>query len=103
MYFSFILKQDFFAIVNHAWICSYNQPVLSNDGSFLLKETTGVFNGAVLELVTDQLCSLNWYITTELCLESVFQGPMEVLLNNFWANTKTTCKKGYNDTIKHLQ
>ena len=75
------MKQAFFGLCQLSWNL-FLEPVLSNDGSFLLKETTGVFNGAGLELVTDQLCALNWYITTELCLESVFQGPMEVLLND---------------------
>ena len=33
-----------FAHVNHAWICFWNQPVLSNeDKVFLLKETTESF------------------------------------------------------------
>jgi len=36
-----IAKQANFAYVNHTWIHSWNQPVLSNEGSFLLNETTG--------------------------------------------------------------
>ena len=45
--FRSIVKQPLFAFVNHALIRSWNQPVLSNGGkSFLLKETTGAFDGA---------------------------------------------------------
>ena len=36
----------FFAYVNHARTSSCNQPVLNNVGKSLLKETTGVFDGA---------------------------------------------------------
>jgi len=32
IYFSLIVKQALFAYVNHAQICSWNQPVLSNEG-----------------------------------------------------------------------
>jgi len=32
IYFSAIVKQAIFANVNHARICSWNQPVLSNEG-----------------------------------------------------------------------
>ena len=32
VYFSSIMKQALFAYVNHIWICSWNQPVLSNEG-----------------------------------------------------------------------
>ena len=46
------MKQAIFAYVNHARIHSWNKPVLSNEGSFLLKETTGAFDG--LELMTDR-------------------------------------------------
>ena len=31
-YFSLIVKQALFAYVHHAWIHSWNQPVLSNEG-----------------------------------------------------------------------
>jgi len=45
--FRSIVKQALFAFVNHARIRSWNQLVLSNEGkSFLLKETTGAFDGA---------------------------------------------------------
>jgi len=47
MYFSSIVKRELFANVNHARIRSCSQPVLSNEGKvFLLKETTGAFDGA---------------------------------------------------------
>ena len=45
IYFSLIVKQAI-AYVNHARINSWNQPVLSKKSSFLLKETTGAFDGA---------------------------------------------------------
>ena len=38
IYFSKIVKQENLAYVNHARIRSWNQPVLSNESSFLLKE-----------------------------------------------------------------
>jgi len=41
IHFCSIGKQVLFANVNHAQIRSWNQPVLSNEGSFLFKETTG--------------------------------------------------------------
>ena len=44
VYLISIVKQALFAYVIHAWINSWNQPVLSNVS--LLKETTGAFDGA---------------------------------------------------------
>jgi len=45
--FSSIMKQAFFAYVNHARIRSWNHPVLSSVGKvFLHKETSGAFHGA---------------------------------------------------------
>ena len=51
--FSSIVKQAFFAYVNQAWIRSWNQPVLSNEGKVSCsrkqrKPLTG------LELTTDR-------------------------------------------------
>ena len=42
------LNRQLIACVYHPWIHSLSQPVLSNEGkSFLLKETTGAFDGAL--------------------------------------------------------
>ena len=44
------MKQAIFAWVNQAQIDSSIQPVLSNEGlNFLLKETTGAFEGALTQ------------------------------------------------------
>ena len=40
------MKQAIFSYVIHTRIRSWNQPVISNEGSFLLKETMGAFAGA---------------------------------------------------------
>jgi len=40
------MKQAILSYVNHTQIRSWNQPVLSNEGSFLLKETMEAFAGA---------------------------------------------------------
>ena len=50
VYLSLIVKQAIFAWVNQAQIDSWIQPVLSNEGlNFLLKETTGAFEGALTQ------------------------------------------------------
>ena len=52
-YFSSIVKQAFFSYVNHAWICSWNQPVLSNEPkAFCLRKPWKPLMG--LELTTDK-------------------------------------------------
>jgi len=40
------VKQAVFGYVNHAQICSWNQPVLSKKINFLAQGTTGAFDGA---------------------------------------------------------
>ena len=44
--FSSIVKQATFAYVNHTGICSWYKPVLSNEGSFFLREATRFFDWA---------------------------------------------------------
>ena len=46
MYFSLVVKQAILAYLNHDEINSWNQPVLCNWDSFLIKETTEAFNWA---------------------------------------------------------
>jgi len=40
------VKQAILTNVNHIWICSWNQPILCNESSFLFKKTTGAFGVA---------------------------------------------------------
>ena len=49
-------NKQFFAYVNHARIHSWNQPVLTNESSFLLKETTGAF---------DEARTHDWQVSTD--------------------------------------
>jgi len=46
MYFSLVVKQAILAYLNHDEINSWNQPVLFNEGSLLIKETTEAFDWA---------------------------------------------------------
>ena len=50
IYFSLVVKQAILAYVNHAEINSWNQSVLCNEGSFLIKEITEAFDGARTKL-----------------------------------------------------
>ena len=56
IYFTLIIKQATFSYVNQTWICSWNQPILSNKCSFFLKETTRAFGGVWTQ---------NWTITRQ--------------------------------------
>ena len=50
-------NKQFFAYVNHARICSWKQPVLSNESSFLLKETT--------KRAFDRARTHDWQVSTD--------------------------------------
>ena len=64
-------NMQLFSYVNHAQIRSYNQPVLSNESKvFLLKETTGAFDGARTH---------NWQVSTDHESDALPPAPHRLL------------------------
>ena len=64
--FSLIVKQEYFAYVNQAWICSRNQSVLSNEG----------------EASFDRARTLDWQASTDYKSDALTTAPYVLSLKN---------------------
>ena len=68
---------QYLAYVNQARIRSWNQPVLSNKSSFLLKETTGAF---------DRAWTHDWQVSTDQESDTLPTAPRRLYLNTIWSS-----------------